>query len=236
MWPPPGVNNGLVISPSAESEDQYGPWKTEFIERDGWSIPTLVSEKDPNHRSGLWLDVWPGNLLRFFPFGGGLDAIYANQTMRRIAEASAEDPVKALTEARDRSTRFLSKARTDLWNTWFVPILVRRNVDEALFAVEAKYSLEFQSLDEAMASDEFREEMRSTIEIQRALGVVGLFWALLIEQLEAGHSFQTCEWCRRLIRGRADKRYCNKRENPDCWRKRRSANRRRQRSKTKKRK
>lgn len=156
--------------------------------------------------------------------------IYADSV---ASEANAEEPVKALTEARDRSTRFLSKARTDLWNTWFVPILVRRDVEEAMFAVELRYDLDFPTLDDAMASEAFWEK---TVEIQRALGVVGLFWALLIEQLEEGFGFQTCEWCRRLVRGRADKRFCNKRENPDCWRKRRSANRRRQRTKGKKRK
>jgi len=235
-WPPEGENRGLTISPTAESEHRYGPWDTVFLEYEGKSIPTLISKQNSKLRSGLWRDVWPGNLQRFFPYGGGLDAASANNSMREVAEMSTKDPERALAIARDRSTRYLSQGCTTVWNAWFLPRLLEQSLEDALASVELRYDLDFRSLKEASASAEFKRRMGEVVETRRALGVLGLFWALLIEQLENGHSFQRCEWCRRLVRGRADKRFCNKQDNPDCWRKRRSAKRRHQRAKSKNRK
>jgi hypothetical protein len=70
--------------------------------------------------------------------------------------------------------------------------------------------------------------MRASIPIRRAYGAVGLFWALLIDRLEASLPYQICERCRYLLegkrRGKKTKRMCGPHDNRRCYNERKAAN------------
>lgn len=52
--------------------------------------------------------------------------------------------------------------------------------------------------------------------VQRAWGVPGLMWALLLDLLNASQSFPHCKRCGELISGKADKRFCAEQDNAEC--------------------
>lgn len=56
----------------------------------------------------------------------------------------------------------------------------------------------------------------STVFVTRVWGAVGLFWALLIDELENSRGLRTCRYCGRLLKGKGDKEYCGPNDDPEC--------------------
>ena len=232
-WPPEDSGLPSSVSPSAESLEYYGPMKRETMLVNGIELPTLVSSKHPNVRSLHVLDIWPGHLRRLFPYGSNPDAYKAVKDMQRIAERSKEDPDGARDEAWKLSTGSIGDGQTTLMSSWFYPTFMQRRTDGLLMEFEGKYDKHFKTLEEACASEFLQEKLREPVPIRQTYGVLGLFWALLIEQLEEGRHFRRCGRCGRMMEGHSNKRYCSKSDDPDCWKSRRAADRRRERAREK---
>ncbi len=218
-----------VVSPSEESSERYGEMKRIDYLDDEERIPIFTSEKDPDVRSILTLHRWPGALEGLFPFGGGPDAILTLIRVKAVAVMSDTQPEKALHDALSYSARYLSEGTGMRLDTWLYPLINELGPDGALTELEGVYDLAFSSMKAAFSSEKFYEEMSRRVVIRRALGVAGLFWALLIDELEAARVFRRCERCTRFIQGRKGKRFCGKTDNTQCWRERRAESRRRER-------
>ncbi len=232
-WPPKDSGLPSSVVPSAESLEYYGPMKRETMLVDGIELPTLVSSRHPSVRSLHVLDVWPGRLRKLFPYGSNHDAYKAVKDMQRIAERSKENPAGALDEARRLATGSIGDGQTTLLSSWFYPTFMQCRADGLLMELEGKYDKNFKTLEEACASEFLKTKLREPVPVRQTHGVLGLFWALLIEQLEDGRRFRRCERCGCMISGRKNKKFCGQSDDPDCWKNRRAADKRRERARTK---
>ena len=178
-------------------------------------------------------DRWPGRLSSVFPYGsGGLDTFKAQRDMVAVAALSRADLDGALQKAEALSRSYLSSGWSSLFNAWLLPQLLGGGEEQVLFDIAGRWNLDFTDLEEASRSRELSEKLHQRLPINRAYGVQGLFWSLLLSELGSGKTFGRCERCQRFIRGRSNKRFCSRSDNEECRqtydaeRKRRSRRRR----------
>jgi hypothetical protein len=241
-WPPKGWACS-PISPEAESAELYGP--LERVEEEGKAV--VVSQRDPSVRGLHILLHWRYPLTALLPFGGGLDVLLAQPKMVAIAERSTKDPEGARQEAREAAGPYLSVGVTTHELSWFMPTLtaLRHTVNErtprdtaqerssggfhwelAFDLARERFGLETHDYVQAVQSGEWDRKMRAPIPIKRAYGVVGLFWALLLNRLEASQPFHPCERCYYILegkrRGKKAKQVCGPHDNKGCYHQRKA--------------
>ncbi len=190
----------------------------------------IASLADPAEVTGNTVAGWlrwdvPFDQLQ--PLCNLVDDTYAQARMRWVAENSGSDPIEARRQAENESREWLSEGRSSVGKTWLEPILFGEGEPGALFAIEARFGVSAGSLQEAYRDAEVMRGLTESVSIQRAWGVAGLMWALLLDRLEAAQQFQHCKLCGRVISGRANKVYCSKADNPTCYRERRREDQRR---------
>ncbi len=229
-WPPAEVDLPTV-SPEAESHELYGPFDP--VQEDG--KPIAVRRADKTQRALRVSLEWPGPLKTLFPPGSGLDDLHASARMSRLARQSQADLDGARSTARSDSAKYLTAGETCIGPAWLGPILAAEGEQGALFAMEARYGISAGSIAEAERSNEWRGIVNQPIPIRRAWGAAGLFWALMLDRLEEGRSFNACQRCDRILQGKRDKRFCGRADDNQCFQERRAADRRRERNKQKRR-
>jgi hypothetical protein len=249
-WPPEEWPY-VPISPEAESAALYGP--LERVEEDGG--PVVISRGDPTVRALHIVLRWRAPLTGLLPFGGGPDELWAQSRMVAIAERSGKLPTGALQEAREAAGPYLAVGVTTHELSWFMPTLIafRHTIDEhrvremaqgrpsggfrwrlAFDLARERFGLEAHDYVQAVQLGEWDRKMRAPIPIMRVYGAVGLFWALLLDRLEASVPFQPCERCHYLLegkcRGKKTKRVCGPRDNKVCYDRRKAEDMRRSRA------
>jgi hypothetical protein len=249
-WPPEGCSYA-PISPEGESAARYGRLKR--VEEEGRAV--AVSQRDPTMRALHLRLHWRPPLAGLLPFGGGLDVLWAQTRMVAIAARSANDPAGALQEAREAAGPYVGVGVTTYELSWFMPALIAlpqttekekqrylaegRSLEDltwdlAFEGARERFGLEAQDYGEAVRSGEWKRKMRAPIPIRRAYGAVGLFWALLLDRLEASVPFQKCERCHYLLegkrRGKKTKRVCGPQDNKGCYNQRKAKDMRRSRA------
>jgi hypothetical protein len=229
-WPPEGFPLP-TISPAAESRTSADPMKpVGYLDHDH-RFPIFTSDRDPKIRCLMTGLDWPEPFASIFPNGGGADSLLCLVRTKKVADKSGTDREGALREAVAQGGKFVCEGQARLRDIWLHPLINQGDTKEALFAVEGRYGLSFDTTEKACASEEFQRRMRKCVPVRRAIGVQGLFWSLLVEYLEGGLTFKTCKLCGKVIQGRKGKTYCGKADNPKCWGKRRATDRRRERAK-----
>lgn len=235
-WPEPQSNLPYSVSPSAESSTYYGEMLPSTLSNGGRDYPVFVSEKVPECRSIPIIDRWPGNLKLLFPYGGGMDALLGQYNMARVASKSQTDLQGALQEARHHAGSSVSSGFAPLYFAWFLPHLESNGIESALYELEGRYGLVIRNANELIDSPDFSDLRGEPTPVTRCVGVLGLFWALLLQHLESGRSFVPCELCGRVITGRTNKRFCSEKDNRHCFKTRRSRSKRNERARKKSRK
>jgi len=174
---------------------------------------------------------WPKPLTGFFPFGSTADDYREQQKMVSVARKSSIDPNEALYEARNESKLYLSDGYTTREAAWFWPTVLDPNSgEEGIRCIATNFGLpSTRTLEELRGIKQFDEWLEEKIPIRRVWGTLGLFWALLLEHLQAHQTFHGCKRCDRTIRGNTTKQYCSAEDNPECYRERRANDRRRER-------
>lgn len=177
---------------------------------------------------------WGETFAPLFPTGGGLDDLIGRRKIVEVARLSATDLNGALEEARTQARPYISDAWIPRALSWLGPTAVggrdRGNAEEAVLTeAESRFGISFESLEDARKSPQWRDVLETREKVSRVWGMTGLFWALLIEQLETGRRFNECYDCGRIIHGRKGKRYCGRVDDPACYRRRRAADKRRSR-------
>ena len=221
-WPPEG-GMPASISPEAESVEHYGPMQR--ADRDGLSI--AISRRDPKIRSLHAICRLPRPFEKLLPCGAGIETLNGYAEMREIIRQSARDPEGALQKAKNAAGGYLSEGQTTQQMAWFLPTFSKEGVKMALHHALFRWNLpECETAEEAMRSSAWQREMGKLVPVRRAWGLLGLLWALLIDQLEIGKKFQACERCDRLFIGKRGKRFCGPEDSKVCFRKRRAADKR----------
>jgi hypothetical protein len=225
-WPPDAMSVGPV-SPEAESAEHYGPLRR----ADQEGVPTAISYKDPTFRSLHTICMLPKPLEQLAPFGVGIDTLFGQAQMARFAQLSATDRTEALKKAREAARIYLDGGQTTQELAWIFPTIQEKGVDGGLQAAWFRLNLkDHRTLEGAMNSPAWRAEAMKLVPIRRAWGVLGLFWSLLLDRLDGNEIFNICEHCGRIITARKGKRFCGNKDNLVCYRTRRTADRRRERS------
>jgi hypothetical protein len=202
-WPPPGLDEQLLVSPEEEGKPIYA----ELAAKHGVDDSRLIQLE------------WPKPFDLLFPISGWdtLDAWHKMRDCIETWKAGRED--QALQEAEQWVSRLTGEARSTLAKAWFWPKALA-NPTGALYEVYGKFGLEVESLEEALASETLRTELSSPVPVRRVHSWLGYFWWELYQELKTG-TIGFCNHCGRIMPRSSHKRkYCAKEENSDCSRER----------------
>lgn len=235
-WPPGDDWPEPSFSPAAESHEFYGP-----REQKSYKGPPLAIGQKEEDVSLHTVAKWSDPIAELIPSGGCWDDLAAQASMAEIAKTSTNDLQTALQEAKSFAAPYLTDGETTLRDVRFWPTLVKEGMDAILFRADDLGLPGFSSgdkadrekvigdLDKAYRSPEWRKYLKQPVPIRRAWGVVGLFWALLIDRLEENRNFLVCERCGRFLGGKKDKRFCGPKDDRACFNTRRADDKRRSR-------
>ena len=87
----------------------------------------------------------------------------------------------------------------------------------ALGRMYSRYRLWYESLEELLNSEEAWKVMKRPVPIQRAWGAIGLFWILVQREIKV-RALQRSEHCGRFLHGGKQKRFCDLKDDPVCYR------------------
>lgn len=222
-WPPDAASRSPV-SPEQEALERHGPprWNPETAT---WRHPSRPAEQVLCLRL-----LWPRPFDHTFgPTGGRSDVLFEHAFMkdcvRLIAEGKREE---ALNAARARLNLYAREGMTTVERSWLFPEMLRAQEQradpekEALWAIQERYRDRFRDLSSLAAlwsHPDYATQFRAPqVPVIRVIGWVGLFWLQFVAYVEPGYTVRLCERCGWVITGRADKRYCGREDNPDCFR------------------
>ena len=220
-WPPESAHFATV-SPDSESEEWFGP--LERIEDCG----TSCSYSTKHQSLALFKFLhWPAPLDELVPVADGVDNLLAQAQMVAIARQSETDLAGATIRAKRLAGYFVFEGHTSLWSA--VMPTYAAGGEEAVLAKVEDFGIIPKTFAELSENSEYRRKLAERIEIRRAWGPLGLFWALLLDQLESRLSFRSCRNCQRIIGGSKGKHFCGPDDDPACFKRRRAADKRRSR-------
>jgi hypothetical protein len=179
----PTSANVIPFSHIGRDRTVYGQWPSTATAPSTVS-PEMESAVDPvlsPPESTLSLRGTPFESLK--PLLSTMDDLYTRDRMRLIAELSGKDAAEEQAQAAIEARDWLSKGRSTLARTWLEPIISAEGEMGALFAIASRFGIEVNSLTEALSSASLRKKLDQPMPVQRAWGVPGLMWALLLERL-----------------------------------------------------
>ncbi|OIJ16501.1 hypothetical protein BKP45_21070 [Anaerobacillus alkalidiazotrophicus] len=221
-WTP--NNNIESISPEVESSEFFGKYKWEKEPKNTFNLAVNDGGKKAFHTAILWKQP----IQEMFPLGGGIDLLNHNSYLRRCLKDKQKNKVNIALQA----SRLTTVGWTTLEKQMVFPALYSGCMKNLLFEIEGSFDIEVNSFEELTEHELYTETFHSRIEVTRIFGWEGYFWWQLNNLVNVENkSIKTCELCEGMISGKIDKRYCSKKENPDCFRKRKAANKRNERKK-----
>jgi hypothetical protein len=160
------------------------------------------------------------------------DDMIARDLMRVVAKKSSNSRHAALAQGKVEAREWISDGQASIFESWLQPIIASEGEEGALFAIEARYGVQVNSLSAAAEHAELRQHLDAQVSVTRAWGVPGLMWALLLERLSSEQPYRCCQRCGRQFSGRSHKRYCSASDNPACHLARKAADKRKSRRNT----
>jgi hypothetical protein len=220
-WPPSGYPP--PVSFEAESRERFGR-----LTATGGGV--VVSTTDPTRRALHVECVWPEPLRSLFLTGGGWDSLFTPAKMASIALEESNGAATAALKARATAGPYVAEGDTTVELLHFFPALMR-GADVAWGAAErlklldkAPDAVARRDLRAAYFSAGWQDDLKRRVSVRRCWGPIGLFWGLLIEELEKDRP-RACRRCGRIISGNTAKQFCGRADNVACFRARRAAQR-----------
>jgi hypothetical protein len=124
-WPPESVSF-RTVSPGAESEEMFGP----FRRADSKGLPYGISVRDGS-RILFWFGRWPEPLRPLILGADGVEALFEQDKMAEIARRSSQNLADARIRAQEAASTYLFDGHTKRQWAWFWPT-VRGDGEEAL--------------------------------------------------------------------------------------------------------
>ncbi len=218
-WPPEG--SLWPVSPEAESALRFSLTKT-----DGGSVVTKEGD-----RALPVLLRYPQPLDQIMPKLSSLDDLHSQAQMVRVASLTSTNYQEAL-----RMAELGAQPHTFTGSATVQHSMIGKGVAHLLFQAEDQglevprdWHASPPSIDELFKSEGWREWLESMVPTRRIWGATGLFWTLLLDSLQDGRSFASCDNCGRVFSGKRGKRFCGSQDDPQCFRNRRAGDQRRSR-------
>lgn len=230
LWPPAGKDNDFIkpISPETESLNEFGEltWENENS-----SNNVAILEKNDNKAINLWLK-WPQPFNQILPIASGIDLIFHRSIMKKCVEQLKINQTKSKNIISSNSNKFTTEGWTTKQQCWIEPRYLNQPRSGILMDIEGKFDISVDSFRELYNHDKYVEIFQNKIPINRVMGWEGYFWWELDNLINKEYkNVMICEKCGDIIMGRADKKYCNKKDNPKCYRDRMAKYKRKERSK-----
>ena len=169
------------------------------------------------------------SLQSLFPIGADHDTLLHHRKMVDVACRSAENRQDAVCRAQSTLGMYVTSGWARWDALWFWPVVGRDGPERGIREAGTKARRRTLSMQE-FGTVPWQEQMRKHVDITRAWGPIGLFWALLLDQLTQGHRFSECGDCHRVISGKRGKRYCGETDDYSCYARRRARDRRNERA------
>ncbi len=222
-WPPHSASY-RTVSPEGESQVANGP-----LEPTHTGKSPIVRSSKTGVDSIHCVFRWPEPIRNLVPLSASWDVALGQQRMREIAETSSNDPARALSLARENARGFVSEGTTSREWEWFLPTIDKGGTKAVVFQAEY-FGITAKGWPDLRDRDEFKALLAQSVPIRRVWGSLGLFWALLLEQLEDHRQFLACQKCGRLIGGKKGKTFCGREDSVQCFLNRRASDKRKQRA------
>lgn len=211
-WPPNEGNIIDTVSPEAESYKILGQYSWD----DG--IDHMVLNNDGKRAEHIAL-YWPAPFNEMFPLGGGMDLLKQKNDMNEcIRDIDSNKFIIA-----KNACRLSSQGETTLEKQLINPMLMTKSVDELLFKIEGSYNIVVNRLEDLINHRDYKEAFLKSIPVTNIYGWEGYFWWELNNKV---NDIKHCSLCGKIITGKKDKVYCNKKENEACFKDRTNANKR----------
>jgi hypothetical protein len=203
----------------------FGP--LEGYEQDGLR---LVSHGENPDSPGIHLVLqWDAPLQSLFPIGADSDTLLHHGKMVDIARQSAENRQDAIHKAQSAIGMYITPGWTRWDALWLWPAVGNYGPERGLEDARTKARQRNLSVQE-FGNEAWQEQLRKRVDVSRAWGPLGLFWALLVAQLEQGLRLSECENCHRRNFGKKGKRFCGPDDDPACYTQRRARDKRNERA------
>jgi hypothetical protein len=173
--------------------------------------------------------VLPEPLTQLLPLGASLEQGAELEWMAAIAKASANSLARALRVATAYAGPYISKGIASVARASLMPLKVHEGEAGVIDATQ-RFVPNVRSFAQGINSPEWCDLGMRPVIIRRVWGVFGLFWALLLERLEASLPFSVYEDCKRLLSGTHKQSYCSREDDIKCFNNRRSRTQRRSRA------
>jgi hypothetical protein len=190
---------------------------------------TLYPVPEPHRSLLLTTTQWPEPVGALMPVLTSQEEVRLRAQMVLVARRSQDDSGAALDHARTLAQDHVTEGITSAWLMECLPILTDEGERGLREFLRTKHDVGEPASDAKRR--EVEEELRSQkVPIRRTWGPIGLFWALLLDQLEQHRTFGVCERCSRVFQGSKNKQYCSELDDPQCFRARRTEDTRRYRN------
>jgi len=235
----------MLASVSAEMLDEaHALWEEAALDRPSSSSGT----SRPKHSiaeyyvpESLQAIIQCPERLAALPYSASFfeDVVSAQKQMADIARKCGNDRISALREAQEAAIPyitegFITRGVDWLWRTGPALWKTAKGDDSTaskflLEAAEERFGIKPRAIKKAMQSGEWPGTLGQLISIRRAWGMVGLFWALFLEQFEQ-YQLQVCSRCGRIIQGNQGKKFCGRTDDEACFKRGLAARMRRSRA------
>lgn len=155
------------------------------------------------------------------------DDIFARDQMRSLRDLAIHDIEAARRSAEVASRDWVVDGTSTINRAWLQPIIAAEGEPGALFAIQSRFDVYYESLVEAYLDSQLRKELQKPTGVTRVVGIPGLVWALMLDRLSESQPERLCKNCGRLIKGRANKQFCGPKDNLQCFQSRKRGDRRR---------
>jgi hypothetical protein len=135
--------------------------------------------------------------------------------MAEVMQQSAGDLQQAIQDARSMAEEYVLSGWTSRENLLFWPTAVTHGWQIAMKELARQTMRQIATWEDVLRQQPILSWLATRQEITRVWGPIGLFWALLLEQLESKRPYRLCKWCHRALQGK--KTQCHPEDDLSCY-------------------
>jgi hypothetical protein len=213
----------VPLSQETESQALYGKANWE-LDKHGRKTESIITTKSLRFKGRSYGFEWAEPFNHMYELGTSLDTLYLRTRIAQyVRDLKKDNYTQMLEEFQVIYNRFVTTATAPLSHVYFLPYKnVGPEAREGIVAtLEDDFNLRVDTLSDLATSEEFIALLQKPVEVTRINTWTGLFVYQFYQDLEDRNKVGVCEHCGGFIRGgHADRRFCYRTENEECFLKR----------------